>query len=355
MGSGQWYLTDPVSYTLAGSVNDLDEADIPGLGQATVVRVSPSSAGLNITGIAAEAVSGDGNQPNRMLLLLNVHASNEFGLPGSDAGSAAANRFAWVGRVSVPAGGAALLWRDGTSSLWRGGALPATAALLLPVDDATAIAKGSGDATKQVRLECDTLVPTGTVVALAVPPSNGTIARLEAVTYALAREVTLVTITSTTETEIFNQTVAANLMGTNRMLRLTIVGDFLNNPGGAGTASPTIKVKVGGTIRYEDSTAALAAGANRFPVRMTFEIGMQNATNTMHLSGVVGIGNAGGATTGIGNLATDESNVDAEISSGATFTQDSTSSFAVAVTWTNSATDGSNISFRRHYAVLELV
>lgn len=169
----------------------------------------------------------------------------------------------------------------------------------------------------------------------------------------LAREVTLINIVSdASETNIFNQTVAANRMETNRMLRLSIFGDFLNNSG--GTSAPTIKVKVGGTTIYDDATFAMAAGANRFPVRMQFEFAMQNATNTMHLSGVVGIGNAGGATTGIGNLATDESNVDAEVSSGGTFTRDTTSSFAVVVTWTNSASDA-NISFRRQYAVLELV
>jgi hypothetical protein len=48
----------------------------------------------------------------------------------------------------------------------------------LPVVDTTSIAEGSVDATKEVRLECDTLVPTATVVVLTVPAADGTIARL---------------------------------------------------------------------------------------------------------------------------------------------------------------------------------
>jgi hypothetical protein len=48
----------------------------------------------------------------------------------------------------------------------------------LPVVDTTSIAEGSADATKEVRLECDTLIPTATVVVLTVPAASGTIARL---------------------------------------------------------------------------------------------------------------------------------------------------------------------------------
>lgn len=46
----------------------------------------------------------------------------------------------------------------------------------LPVADTTGIAKGSSDATKIVRLEVDTNVPTGTTVVLTVPSADGTIA-----------------------------------------------------------------------------------------------------------------------------------------------------------------------------------
>ncbi|ATQ78273.1 hypothetical protein CR152_30015 [Massilia violaceinigra] len=44
--------------------------------------------------------------------------------------------------------------------------------------DSNSIAKGSSDASKQVRFECDTLIPTGTVVPLTVPAAGGTIALL---------------------------------------------------------------------------------------------------------------------------------------------------------------------------------
>ncbi|NHZ83779.1 hypothetical protein F2P44_31600 [Massilia sp. CCM 8695] len=44
--------------------------------------------------------------------------------------------------------------------------------------DSNSIAKGSVDASKQVRFECDALIPTGTVVPLTVPAAGGTIATL---------------------------------------------------------------------------------------------------------------------------------------------------------------------------------
>lgn len=50
---------------------------------------------------------------------------------------------------------------------------------VMPVVDTTSIAKGSGDATKIVRLECDTNIPTATTVVMTVPPQSGTIAILE--------------------------------------------------------------------------------------------------------------------------------------------------------------------------------
>ena len=42
----------------------------------------------------------------------------------------------------------------------------------LPVDDATSIAQGSVDNTKQVRFECDTNVPTSTTVVLTAPSAD---------------------------------------------------------------------------------------------------------------------------------------------------------------------------------------
>ncbi|NHZ81823.1 hypothetical protein F2P44_21455 [Massilia sp. CCM 8695] len=57
-----------------------------------------------------------------------------------------------------------------------GSALTASSAVAFV--DSNSIAKGSVDASKQVRFECDTLIPTGTVIPLTVPATGGTIALL---------------------------------------------------------------------------------------------------------------------------------------------------------------------------------
>ncbi|MDQ1920553.1 hypothetical protein [Massilia pseudoviolaceinigra] len=54
----------------------------------------------------------------------------------------------------------------------------ATASSIVAFVDTNSIAKGSVDASKQVRFECDALIPTGTVIPLTVPGAGGTIALL---------------------------------------------------------------------------------------------------------------------------------------------------------------------------------
>ncbi|WP_157778423.1 hypothetical protein [Massilia violaceinigra] len=54
----------------------------------------------------------------------------------------------------------------------------ATASTAVAFIDSNSIAKGSIDASKQVRFECDALIPTGTVIPLTVPAAGGTLALL---------------------------------------------------------------------------------------------------------------------------------------------------------------------------------
>jgi hypothetical protein len=173
----------------------------------------------------------------------------------------------------------------------------------------------------------------------------------------LAREATLISIVSSVaETDIFNFTVPANAMGSNRMLRLTLLGDRLNNSGAAETA-PTFRVYTGGTVRYQDAGAALASSATRRVASMVLHFAMQNATDTMIMSAsaVYSGAAAAAATTGIGDFAGAGNTVQSfAIASDGTFTQDTTSNWALRVSWQN-GTNAATVEFRRHYAVLELV
>lgn len=82
-----------------------------GIATANVVRVT--SAG-NINGLVAPAVAG------KILVLANVGGTS-FALDDENISNTAANRFKCPGAVSVtvPVGGAVVVWYDGTSSRWR--------------------------------------------------------------------------------------------------------------------------------------------------------------------------------------------------------------------------------------------
>lgn len=86
-----------------------------------------------------------------------------------------------VGRFTASVGAAESITIGSGLALSGAGVLSATGGGgdTLPVVDTTAIAKGSADATKIVRLECDSFIPTATTVVLTVPVKSGTIAILE--------------------------------------------------------------------------------------------------------------------------------------------------------------------------------
>ena len=83
-----------------------------GIANATIVRLSATGAQA-ITGINATQASG------RVLLLINVDTTDNITLNNEDAGSTAANRFAFgANKVLTPQDGC-VIWYDTTSSRWR--------------------------------------------------------------------------------------------------------------------------------------------------------------------------------------------------------------------------------------------
>ena len=65
----------------------------------------------------------------------------------------------------------------------------------------------------------------------------------------LDRSTSTVDVVSTvTETTIYTFSVPANAMSTNRMLRLTMIGDVLNNDG--TNRQFTVRIKFGATTMY---------------------------------------------------------------------------------------------------------
>lgn len=167
-----WGRLDPAALT--ASVNDYAPA---GIGESTLVYLT-ADGDYSITGLAAEPYSGAGNAANRVARFYNATTNRTFSFPGNDTGSAAANRFAHSGTVSIGRGESIEFTYDRAALLWRMTGRVSSGGTTLPVDDGTAVVKGSLDSTKQGRFEVDTNLSTGTTVALAFPASNGVIATI---------------------------------------------------------------------------------------------------------------------------------------------------------------------------------
>lgn len=171
----------------------------------------------------------------------------------------------------------------------------------------------------------------------------------------VARETTLLSIVSSvTETDIFNVTIPANVMGRNRALRLSLFYARLNNSGATETA-PRLRVYVGGTERFSDLSIALANATTWVAGQIEVLLAMQNATNTMILSGMNRQSIATAPTTGIGDIAgTADIGGAFGSATGTTFTQDTTADWVLRLSWAN-GTNNALTEFRRHYALLELL
>ena len=157
---------------------------------------------------------------------------------------------------------------------------------------------------------------------------------------------------TTTETDLVSYTVPANTLATNNSLRVTVIADAMNNA--VGTFTSTVRIKYGATTLFDDVALAwVASAATRYPIVMNLTLFARNATNSQGLGGQIAIGVRGGATTGTGELATDEIAGNA-ILIGANASEDSTASKVLAITVQHSVA-ATTKSFRRLYSVIEQV
>ncbi len=121
--------------------------------------------------------------------------------------------------------------------------------------------------------------------------------QVDAAVKVLTRQVTLQTVTNTvTETAVFTYAVPGGTLGTNKILRLTLNGDFTNNSGGLITV--TIRVKYGATTIFSSAMTNVNTGGNSNPLALFCELGAANATNAQRAMTQMFFGatNSGGAT-----------------------------------------------------------
>ncbi len=157
-------------------------------------------------------------------------------------------------------------------------------------------------------------------------------------------------VSSTTETTVYSFSVPANIMDANRCLNLRLMGDVLSNV--AITDTITWRLKFGGTTVYQDTIDHAAISASRHPVYVDWMHCNDDATNAQLGHGIITEGTAAGATTGIGDVETDEQEITATFQTAAgSIDTTLAQTIAVTITWdVSSASD----SFQKEMAVLVL-
>ncbi len=170
----------------------------------------------------------------------------------------------------------------------------------------------------------------------------------------LDRQGTQLDINTTNTIQTFYTfSVPANVMDTQKMLRLRLYGDYLNNSGSASTL--TVTISFGGTTVYADASTAFTASATRHPFDFEILLANQNATNVQVLGGTLSMGTAAAAATGLGDLA-------AVIAAATGFStpifgtgaRDTTAANTLLVQVTHSINNAAT-SIRRQFAILEVL
>lgn len=165
----------------------------------------------------------------------------------------------------------------------------------------------------------------------------------------LSRTTGLVNVVDTTvDTNIVSFTVPGGTLHSDRMLRVTIVGRYLNNSGAGDTFA--ISTEYDGT-GWTDTTPSIAANANRYHVKMVVYLTAGNATGTQRMFTDVTVGNVAAATAGFGDIGTA---LVVNAFGHRNMTKDSTGdlTFSVSIQHT---TANANISFIRDMYIAEIL
>lgn len=195
---------------------------------------------------------------------------------------------------------------------------------------------GSGSATSSTFLRGDS--------TWAAPATTTNPVRI------LDRDVAVATVTNTTtETTVYSFSIVGGTLGSTKALRLTLIGDYLNDSG--SSRDLTLRVKLGATTVFAGvPTASLTTSATRRPVRLMCEISALNATNAQVAAGSMFVGNNIGVS-GTGGVAASGGDL-LGVATG--IAEDSTGTLAIAVTAQHSFADATT-TFRAHTVQLELL
>lgn len=170
----------------------------------------------------------------------------------------------------------------------------------------------------------------------------------------LDRLVTLTTlVSSVAETTMYSFSVPGGTLSTNKALRITLLGDYLNNS--AGNDAFTLKVKYGATT-VESWVASISngAGANRRSLQLQAVLSAANATGAQTSYARAAIGNnAGSSATGTMAVANSDNGQPVE-GTNTGIAEDSTAAKTLAITF-QLGTSAVTVAARVYAVFLELL
>jgi len=159
-------------------------------------------------------------------------------------------------------------------------------------------------------------------------------------------------VNTTTETTVYSFSVPANTLSTNRGLRLTLLGDHLNNSG--STTTPIVKVKYGATtIATLTPASTFAINAGRAHVVLSAILQAKNSASAQVAYSVLHCDDGGGQTMD-GSDSTSIYNAENVLSMHNAVAEDSTGALTLSVTYQHGDAHA-NISFKAFTAMLELL
>lgn len=159
-------------------------------------------------------------------------------------------------------------------------------------------------------------------------------------------------VSTAAETTVYTYSVPANTLSTNRALRITVIGDYLNNTGGGDTF--TFRVKYGSTT-YLTAAWSTSTNANRKAFTGQFILSASGATNTQVAMGWASLADGADTANADGTMTTTQSSTNkllaGTLNNGA---EDTTGALNLVLT-ADHAASSANLSFRCQAVHVELV
>lgn len=248
---------------------------------------------------------------------------------------------------------------DGTTVIpYRAGVALGTLAVQSLVDG-TDIRMGSdaqGDilyfnGTDYVRLPAGTSGQFLETLGAGANPAWATAPGATAITMLDRNMAQLDIVNTAAETTLYSYSVPGGTLGTNKALRVSILGDYLNNSG--FSKNFTVKMKYGATTLWGDVTS-VPTNTTRRGFKLDMILAAINSTSAQSLAGSVFLSATGAPVTGTGAFFDASTLHSLQVIPGGSSAEDSTAAKTLAAT-VQHETAAATISLRANIRMIELL